>query len=367
MTTQLNNQWTLARTPPQGFPQDDDFRLQSLPLPALAAQQCLTKTLYLSLDPYQWGRRRSGIEQPGEVCHGRTVSQVVQSRHPQYREGDIIFNTNGWQQYGLTGEGISVFNYMLPRTVDTKIAPISTALGVLGMLGLTAYAGTVLQCQPQAGETFVVSAASGGVGQLAGQIAKIFGCKVVGIASTTEKCRFLTDTLGFHQAVSHLDPDFKEQLTAACPDGVDIYFENVGGKIFETLLPLFNQKARISRCGLISQYGNTDGLDPAASWQAAGQKTFDEKNMGVHSLFVGNFVADYQNIFLSEMSSWVADGLVKYKEDLWDGLEQAPTAFSAMLMGKNFGKTIVAVGDDPTLTEAIKQNRADTNILSGVF
>ncbi|MEH6558252.1 MAG: NADP-dependent oxidoreductase [Oceanicoccus sp.] len=359
-----NRQWILARTPLGGYPSDGDFRLESSSIPEPDDGQCLSRTLYLSLDPYQWGRRRSGVEQPGDVCHGRTVSTVIKSCHSQFHEGDIIFNTNGWQDYGLTGEGISTFGYMLPRRVDPELAPISTALGALGMLGLTAYAGTALQCQPQSGETFVVSAASGGVGQIAGQIAKIYGCRVVGIAGVQDKCDFLQDVLGFDAAVSHLSEDFSDQLANACPDGIDMYFENVGGKVFDAVLPLFNQSARISRCGLISQYGNTDGLDPLQSWHNIGQTTFDKQAMTVHSLFVGDFVADHQAQFLATMSQWITDGKVKYKEDLWTGLEQAPTAFAAMLTGKNFGKTIIAVGDDPTLTDTIRHRRNDGDILA---
>lgn len=359
-----NQQWQLARKPPGGYPQQGDYQWLSAAAPQPAVNQLLSRALYLSLDPYQWGRRRSGVEAVGEVCHGRTVSQVIKSRHSDYQEGDIIFNSLGWQQYGLTGEGISVFNYMLPRKLDTLLAPISTALGVLGMLGLTAYAGTLLQCKPVAGETFVVSAAAGGVGQLAGQLAKIAGARVVGIAGAQVKCDFLTEQLGFDAAVSHLSDDFEQQLAQACPDGVDCYFENVGGKVFAALLPLFNQRARISRCGLISQYGNTDGLDPASSWQAQGQACFDRNNMGVHSLFVGDFVSQYQDQFLAEMAAWVTDGSIQYKEHLWQGLEQAPAAFDALLRGDNFGKSLVALGPDPTLTETISLRRASGNILS---
>ena len=225
----MNTQWLLARTPPGGLPVDDDFRLTETPIPSPGANQMLTRTIYLSLDPYQWGRRRSGLETAGEVCHGRTVSQVVESNMPAYREGDFVFNTNGWQAYGLTGEGISVFTYMFPRQIDPALAPISTAVGVLGMLGLTAYAGVYVQCAPKAGETVVVSAASGGVGQIAGQIAKLCGCRVVGIAGAPNKCTFVAEVLGFDACVSHKSPDLPEALAAACPDGIDAYFENVGG------------------------------------------------------------------------------------------------------------------------------------------
>ena len=259
----MNTQWLLARTPPGGLPVDDDFRLVETPISSPGANQMLTRTIYLSLDPYQWGRRRSGLEAVGEVCHGRTVSQVVESNLPDYRAGDFVFNTNGWQAYGLTGEGVSVFTYMFPRKIDPALAPISTAVGVLGMLGLTAYAGMVVQCAPKAGETVVVSAASGGVGQIAGQIAKLLGCRVVGIAGAANKCAFVTDVLGFDACVSHKSPDLPEALAAACPDGIDAYFENVGGKVFEAVLPLLNPRSRVSLCGLVSQYGNLSVRRPA--------------------------------------------------------------------------------------------------------
>jgi NADPH-dependent curcumin reductase CurA len=202
------------------------------------------------------------------------------------------------------------------------------------------------------------------VGQIAGQIAKICGCRVVGIAGIKEKCDFLVDTLGFDAAVSHLSNSFQQDLDLACPDGVDIYFENVGGKTFEAILPLFNKKARISLCGLVSQYGNMDGRNPQEVWHAAGQSTFDKQNMQVHSLFVGNYVADYEQQFLTEMGFWLSDGLVKYKEDLWSGLDKAPEAFAAMLAGKNFGKTLVSVHADPSLTEKIINKRANVNVLA---
>ena len=347
MTT-TNRQWTLARKPAEGLPVDADFAWREAPMPEPAAGQMLTRTIYLSLDPYQWGRRKSGAEAVGEVCHGRTVSQVVASRIPTYREGDYVFNTNGWQSHGLTGEGISVFNYMFPRKIDPAIAPISTAVGVLGMLGLTAYAGVSVQCAPKKGETVVVSAASGGVGQIAGQIAKLAGCRVVGIAGRPEKCAFVVEALGFDACVSHLDEHLGDALAGACPDGVDIYFENVGGRSFEAVLPRLNTRARISLCGLVSQYGRVGG-NAFEEWQALGQPTFATRKVAVHRLAVGEFVADHQARFLAEMADWVRDGKVKYREDLWPGLESAPRAFRAMLDGDNFGKTLVGVGDDPTL------------------
>ena len=348
MTLTTNQQWRLARTPPGGMPVAEDFVWVEEPLPAVGDEQMLTRTLYLSMDPYQWGRRRSGTEKPGDVCHGRTVAQVLISNLPGYLPGDFVFNTNGWQSHGLTGEGISNFGYMLPRKLDPTLAPISTAIGILGMLGLTAYSGLVVQCQPQPGETVVVSAASGGVGQVAGQLAKLRGCRVVGIAGAAKKCAYVVDELGFDACVSHLDDGMGDALVAACPDGCDVYFENVGGKVFEAVVPLLNKQSRITLCGFISQYFNTTGANPREAWQQAGQATFDRQNVTVHDLFVGNYVADYQALFLDEMAGYIADDLVKYREDFWQGLDQAPVAFEAMLTGKNFGKTIVALGDDPT-------------------
>ena len=350
----INAQWILARRPVDGAPVDDDFRMVETRIPEPGPNQMLTRTIYLSLDPYQWGRWRGASDPVGRVCHGRTVSQVLESNLDGYDAGDFIFNTNGWQEYGLTGEGISAFNYMFPRKLDPSIAPISTAVGVLGMLGLTAYSGLVLQCQPRSGETVVVSAASGGVGQVVGQIAKLLGCRVVGIAGIEEKCSFVTETLGFDACVSHLSESLVDDLSSACPEGIDIYFESVGGKVFEAVLPALNQKARISLCGLISQYGNDDIETTFEAWMMEGKEAFVRKDILAQRLSVGNFVRDYESQFLSEMSHWVQAGQIKYKEDLWTGLEQAPSAFRAMMSGRNFGKTLVGVSDDPSLVEPRK-------------
>lgn len=343
-----NHQWQLARTPVSGWPESEDFSWVQADVEQPKAGQALTRTIYLSLDPYQWGRRRSGTEQPGDVCHGRTVSQVIESKTNEYTEGEFIFNTNGWQEYGLTGKDVSVFNYMFPRKIDPAVAPLSTAIGVLGMLGLTAYSGMFVQCNPQPGETAVISAASGGVGQIAGQIAKLKGCRVVGITSTREKCDFVKNELGFDACISHLSESFQDDLRNTCPDGIDIYFENVGGKVYEAVLPLMARHSRITLCGMISQYGNAAGQDPATIWRETGAPFFSKQDIEVHGLFVGNFVNDHQEPFLRIMADWLKDGLIHYKEDIWQGLERAPEAFAAMLKGGNFGKTLVGVSTDPT-------------------
>ena len=343
-----NAGWQLGRKPTGGWPQANDFHWFSGKVPEPASGQVLTRTLWLSLDPYQWGRRRRGDEAPGDVCHGRTVSQVIASRHEGYNEGDFVFSTAGWQRYGLLGEDVSVFGYMFPRPIDPAIAPISTAVGILGMLGLTAWSGVRIQCDPRPGETVIVSAASGGVGQAAGQIARQLGCRVVGIAGTPEKCAYVTEELGFDACIQHSTPDFPERLAQACPAGADVYFENVGGAVWEAVLPTLNPGARVSLCGLISQYGNTDGGDPFAAWQAVGAAVIERQQVQIHKLFVGNFVADYQDQFLEEMAAWVKAGSVRYREDVRVGLENAPGAFADMLAGGNFGKTLVAVHPDPT-------------------
>jgi NADPH-dependent curcumin reductase CurA len=343
-----NEVWRLARKPPAGWPVTEDFRWQLEDTPEPGPDQMLTRTLYLSLDPYQWGRRCSGAEQPGDICHGRTVSQVVQSRMGGYVEGDIVFNTNGWQAWGLTGANIDVFGYMFPRKIDPILAPISTAIGVMGMLGLTAYAGVVVQCEPKPGDTLVVSAASGGVGQVVCQLGRLYGCRVVAIAGSDEKLEYLK-TLGVDAAVSHRSPGFAEELRQACPDGCDIYFENVGGSVFDGVLPLLNVHARISLCGLISQYGNTDGQDPRSLWRTHGNAVFERNRVAIYDLFVGNFVAEHQDRFLEEMGGYLRAGDVRYLEDKRPGLENTPEVFAQMLRGENFGKTLMAVAQDPTV------------------
>ncbi len=345
-----NAAWHLARQPASGLPVADDYQWREGVVPECGPEQVLARTLYLSLDPYQWVRRRGGVESPGDVCHGRTVAQVIRSRHPDYAEGDYLFNTLGWQQAGLTGDGISTFGYMLPRRLDPTLAPISTALGIMGMLGLTAYAGLIVQCRPLAGETVVVSAASGGVGQVVVQLARIAGARVVGIEGGSRKCEFVRSQLRADACVDYRSDDFAGELATACPDGVDVYFETVGGAVFTALLPLLNQRARVSLCGLISQYANADneGKDARTLWREQGSGVFERQAVAVHDLFVGNFVEEHQSEFLEKMSHWLHAGEVHYQQDMWAGLERAPEAYLAMLTGENFGKTLVAVADDPT-------------------
>ena len=337
--------WTLSGRPLGPWPTPETFELKQAPMPAPGPGQALTRTIYVSLDPYQWGYKRRGTEAPGAPCHARTVAQVVESRIEGLAPGDFVFNTNGWAEYGLMGEGVPRPGYMIPRRLDPAKGRISQAVGVLGMLGLTAYAGMILQCDPKPGETAVVSAASGGVGQIAGQLARLRGARVVGIAGREEKCRFVTEELRFDACVSHLSPTFAEDLKAACPNGVDVYFENVGGAVFEAVLPLLNPGARMTICGLIAHYGDA----PDANAGEAEARRARARGVTVQNLFVGDYVKDHHDAFLAEVGPWVARGEVRYREDIREGLETLPAAFAEMLKGGNFGKMLVRVGADPTL------------------
>jgi NADPH-dependent curcumin reductase CurA len=345
----MNRYWTLAGTPLGGLPEPADFAMREAPIPRPGPGQALVRTIYVSLDPYQWGYRRRGVERPGQVCHARTVGQVVESRLDGFAPGDFVFSTNGWAEWGLIGEGVERPAYMIPRRLDPALGPISWAVGVLGMLGLTAWAGVERLTAPGPGETMVVSAASGGVGQIAGQLARARGARVVGIAGREEKCRFVVDDLGFDACVSHLSPTLADDLRGACPAGVDTYFENVGGPVFEAVLPLFQTGARMVICGLIAHYGEPAEADARGALMKAGEAIFARRGVTVRDLFVGNFVADHQDRFLREMSTLVASGEVRYREDLRHGFEVVPAAFADMMRGGNFGKTLVQVGDDPTL------------------
>jgi NADPH-dependent curcumin reductase CurA len=265
----------------------------------------------------------------GAPMVGGTVGEVVTSRHPNYAAGDIVLGYGGWQDYALSsGAGL--------RKLDPAAAPVSTALGVLGMPGMTAYVGLTEIGQPKPGETVVVAAASGAVGSVVGQIAKIKGCRAVGIAGGAEKCRFVADELGFDACVDHRAPDVAKQLEAACPQGIDVYFENVGGAVQQTVWPLLNDFARIPVCGLIAQYN--------AATPMPGPDMFSvlRKRLLLRGFIVSDFAAK-QGDFLRDVGEWVRSGRIKYREDVVDGLEQAPAAFLGLLQGKNFGKLLVRV------------------------
>lgn len=344
----MNRYWTLSDRPVGNLPDAGTFVLKDGPIPSPGPGQALSRTIYISLDPYQWGYKRRGTEPKGAPCHARTISQVVESNMPGFAPGDIVFNTNGWAEYGLMGEGVWRPGYMVPRVLDPSRMKISQGVGVLGMLGLTAYAGLNVMADPKPGETVVVSAASGGVGQIVGQLARVAGCRVVGIAGKPEKCRYVVEELGFDACVSHLSPTLPADLTAACPNGVDIYFENVGGPVFAAVLPLFNQNARETICGFIAHYGDAPGVDARSAMMAMAKPVFEARNVKVGDLFVGNFADSHYDQFLADVAPLVASGEIRYLEDIRQGIEAVPQSFIEMMRGDNFGKMLVQVGEDPT-------------------
>lgn len=342
MTDQVNRRWLLASRP-EGEPVPQNFQMDEAAIPEPGAGELLLRVIYLSLDPYMRGRisdaKSYAAPVPiGGVLEGETVAEVVRSNHPDFAPGDIVLNRLGWQSYGISdGAGL--------RKLDAAAAPISTALGVLGMPGLTAYAGLKNIGMPKEGETLAVAASSGPVGSAVGQIAKIRGARAVGIAGGPEKCAFVKDELGFDAVVDHRAPDFAEQLAAACPDGIDVYFENVSGKVFDAVFPLLNPFARIPVCGTISFYNATSFPDMETKVPALARAVLT-KRLRIQGFIVYDFADDYPD-FARDMAAWIADGRVKYREDIVDGLEAAPEAFIGLLKGGNFGKLLVKVGRNP--------------------
>jgi hypothetical protein len=330
------NRQLLLKSRPKGPPSLDDFELVERPVPVPGEGQALLRTLYLSLDPYMRGRMNDAKSyakpaELGEPMVGGTVSEVVASKNPKFAVGDIVLSYAGWQDYALSdGTGL--------RKLDPKAVPLSTALGILGMPGMTAYVGLLEIGQPKPGETVVVAAASGAVGSAVGQIAKIKGARAVGVAGGAEKCRFVVNELGFDACIDHRAPDLAVQLAAACPKGVDVYFENVGGAVQQAVWPLLNDFARVPVCGVIAQY-NATGPSPGPDIA-----TILRKRLLVRGFIVRDFAAR-QGDFLRDMAAWIREGNMKYREDIVDGLEKAPQAFLGLLEGKNFGKLVVKVAE----------------------
>ena len=338
MPTRTNRKIVLASRP-EGAPKASNFRLEQSPPPEPRDGQVLLRTLWLSLDPYMRGRMSAARSyakpvEVGEPMVGGTVNEVVASKHPDFKPGDVVLGYAGWQDYAVSdGAGL--------RKLDARRAPVSTALGVLGMPGMTAYAGLLTIGQPKGGETVAVAAATGPVGSLVGQIAKIKGCRAVGIAGGQDKCRYLMDELGFDAAVDHRSKNFPDELRQACPKGIDVYFENVGGAVWDAVSPLLNDFARIPVCGLIAQYNMTElPGGPDRTPQLFRQVL--TKRLTIRGFIVRDF-ADQAEAFGRDVSAWLQQGKIKYKEDVVEGLENAPQAFLGLLQGKNFGKLLVRV------------------------
>jgi NADPH-dependent curcumin reductase CurA len=326
---------------PHGEPKPSDFRLEDYELPAPGEGQVALRTIWMSLDPYMRGRMNdaASYSEPvpiDGVMEGGAVCEVIASNFAGLEKGDVVLSHTGWQTHALA-DGKMV------RKIDPTLGPISTAVGILGMPGMTAYTGLLDIGQPKAGETVVVAAASGAVGSAVGQIAMIKGARAVGIAGGKEKCDYVKNELGFAECIDHRDPDFAAKLKAACPDGIDVYFENVGGEVFEAVFPLLNFFARIPVCGLIASYSDT--ADTTPKWAGKMMRTVLTKRLLIRGFIVRDF-ADRRGDFLRDMSQWVKEGKVKYKEFVTEGLDSAPEAFIGLLKGKNFGKQLVRVGPD---------------------
>jgi NADPH-dependent curcumin reductase len=331
----MNRQIRL-KSRPSGMPTAANFEAAETPLPGVQDGDVLRRTLYLSLDPYMRGRMSDAPSYAppvnlGDVMCGHTVSEVVESRHPAFHAGDVVAGYDGWQQYAA-GPGKDL------RKLDPALVPPSTALGVLGMPGFTAYVGLLDIGQPKAGETVVVSAASGAVGSIVGQLAKIRGCRAVGVAGSGEKCRHVVETLGFDACVNYKTDDLVPALKDACPSGVDVYFENVGGAVFAAVLKVINRGARIPLCGMISEYNATE--NPGGP---------NLRPLLVNRAMIKGFiVSDHYDrfaTFLAEVTPLVRDRRITFREDIVDGLDAAPEALIGLFEGRNFGKRLVRVSD----------------------
>ncbi|HET7363959.1 MAG TPA: NADP-dependent oxidoreductase [Burkholderiales bacterium] len=327
-----NKRWVLASRP-VGPVSEANFRLEQAPVPRPAEGEVLVRNLWLSLDPYMRGRisdaksYAKGVDL-GEVMVGQTVGEVLESRHPQLKVGDMVLTQLGWQIYGVARDAVKV---------DQARAPLSYYLGLVGMPGLTAYFGLKELGQPKAGDTVVVSAASGAVGSVVGQLAKIWGARAVGVAGGREKCAYVKDELGFDACIDYKAGDLREHLKTACPKGIDVYFDNVGGEILDALLARMNLFGRVVVCGTISDY---DAVDPyrVRNWRA----------ILVNRLRVqGMIVFDWKDRYgeaLKAIGGYFAEGRLRYRESVVHGIENAPRGFMDLLAGRNFGKQLVKLG-----------------------
>ena len=328
------NQKILLVNRPIGSPKESDFRLATSPVPGVAEGECLVRSIYLSLDPYLRGRMddRKSYTPPielGNVMEGFVVGRIVKSNHPDFKAGEIVLGNIGWQEY-------CAISYKELTKVNSDLGSISTALGILGMPGLTAYFGLFHIGQPQSGQTIVISGATGTVGSTVGQLAKIKGCQVIGITSSDEKIKYLTENLGFDAAVNHKAiNDCSSTLQSLCPEGIDIYFDNVGGSITDTVIPLLNVKARVAVCGQSSQY-NLENKEMGPRWL----RQLIIKRVKVEGFLVWDFIEHHSDA-LKELSGWLKEGKLLYDEHLTEGIENTPRAFIELLAGDHQGKQLV--------------------------
>ena len=332
----MNKSWILYKRP-SGYPKSEDFKLVESELPELLEGEILIESKFLSLDPYMRGRMNDTKSYApsvklGDVMTGEAVGKVIKSRNRKIKEGYFVNAHIGWQEYGKT-DGNSV------RIIDPNLAPISTALGVLGMPGLTAYFGLLNICKPLPGDTVVVSAASGAVGAIVGQIAKIMGCRVIGIAGSEQKIDYCSSELNFDFVINYKKENVINKILEYAPEGVDVYFDNVGGEISDAVISNIAIGGRIAICGQISLYN----LEEASMGPRMGG-TLLINQASMQGFLVFQFKSQYQD-GLIRLSDWVRKGSLKYKEDIIDGIENVPKAFIGMMNGKNFGKLLIRLNN----------------------
>ena len=339
MADKANQQWRLAARP-EGLIKETDFKWDEEGIPTLGESEVLVRVVYLSLDPTNRGWMNTGEGYLpgvgiGDVMRGIAIGVVEESNNPKFNVGDIVQGMLGWQRYLITnGKGLS----KLPHVPDV---PLSAHFGLFGHIGLSAYFGLLEIGQPKEGETLVVSGAAGAVGSLAGQIGKIKGCRVVGIAGTDEKCSWLTDDLGFDAAINYKTEDVAKALKKHCPDGVDVFFDNVGGQILDIVLSQIKLRARIVLCGMISRYNNSK-LEPGPY----SLPLLISRRARMEGFIVLDYLNRAQEAVIA-LAGWYAEGKIRYRVDVVDGLENAPTAVNKLFDGSNKGKLMVKVSEEP--------------------
>ncbi|MCG9642442.1 NADP-dependent oxidoreductase [Vibrio sp. Isolate34] len=341
MTPHDNRRIVLASRP-VGAPTQDNFRLETVATPTINDGEMLLRSVYLSLDPYMRGRMSDAKSYADpvaidDVMVGATVCQVEASNNADFEVGEWVLAYTGWQDYGVSnGEGLI--------KLGKEPSHPSYALGIMGMPGFTAYMGLLDIGQPKEGDTLVVAAATGPVGATVGQIGKLKGCRVIGVAGGQEKCQHAKEVLGFDECIDHKADDFAEQLAKACDKGIDVYFENVGGKVFDAVMPLLNTGARIPVCGLISQY-NATSLPEGPDRMSTLMGTLLVKRIKMQGFIIFDDYAHRYNEFATQMAEWLSQGKMHYREHLIEGLDEAPQAFMGLLEGQNFGKLVIKTNE----------------------
>ncbi|MEZ8879140.1 MULTISPECIES: NADP-dependent oxidoreductase [Vibrio] len=340
--TQQDNRRIVLASRPVGAPTQDNFRLETVTAPTIKDGEMLLRSVYLSLDPYMRGRMSDAKSYADpvaidEVMVGATVCQVEESNNSDFEVGEWVLAYTGWQDLGVSnGEGLI--------KLGKEPTHPSYALGIMGMPGFTAYMGLLDIGQPKEGDTLVVAAATGAVGATVGQIGKLKGCRVIGVAGGQEKCQYAKEVLGFDECIDHKADDFAEQLAKACDNGIDVYFENVGGKVFDAVMPLLNTGARIPVCGLISQY-NATSLPEGPDRMSSLMGTLLVKRIKMQGFIIFDDYAHRYNEFAAQMTEWLSQGKMHYREHLIEGLDEAPQAFMGLLEGQNFGKLVIKTNE----------------------